>query len=111
MSDADTTIGPFHEDPVPGETLAQQGASIVRGDTHSRELAQLTVQQAYDISHEVALDGSKVSDLEAILNVYPTSIPSLSSQIDYNPRSHAGITYANVYTAYQPPLSNPTPSN
>jgi len=110
LSDTDTTIGPFHEDPVPGETLAQQGASIARGDVHSRELAQLTVQQAYDISHEVALDGSHVSDLEAILNIYPTSIASLSSQIDYNPRSHAGITYANAYATFQPPWSNATPS-
>jgi len=90
---------------VPGETLAQQGASIVRGDTHSRELAQLTIQQAYDISHDVALDGSHVSDLEGILSVYPTKIAALSSQVDYNPRSHAGVTYANVYLTLQPPWS------
>jgi lipopolysaccharide assembly outer membrane protein LptD (OstA) len=107
LSDADSTIGPFREDPVAGENLAPPGASIVRGDTHSRELAQLTVQQAYDISHQVALDGSHVSDLEGILNVYPTKLAALSSQIDYNPRSHAGITYANVYLTFQPPWSEP----
>ena len=105
LSDADTTIGPFHEDPLPGQTLAAQGASIVRGDTHSRELAQLTIQQAYDISHQVALDGSHVSDLEGILSVYPTKIAALSSQVDYNPRSHSGVTYANVYLTVQPPWS------
>ena len=105
VSDADSTVGPFREDPVPGENLAPPGASISRGDTHSRELAQLTVQQAYDISHQVALDGSHISDLEGILNVYPTRLAAVSSQVDYNPRSNAGITYANVYLTFQPPWS------
>jgi LPS-assembly protein len=106
LSNTDSTVGPFHEDPVPEEAGAPRGGTITRGDVHSRELAQLTVQQAYDTSHEVALDGSKISDLEAILSVYPTAIASLSSQVDYNPRSNAGITYANVSMTYQPPWSN-----
>jgi hypothetical protein len=63
------------------------------------------VQQAYDISHEVALDGSHISDLEGILNVYATQIATLSSQLDYNPRSHAGITFANMAVSIQPPWS------
>lgn len=106
LSSNDSTVGPFHEEPVPEETLDQRGGTITRGDVHSRELAELTVQQAYDTAHEVALDGSKISDVEGILSIYPTTIASFSSQVDYNPRSNAGITYANVYMTAQPPWSN-----
>jgi LPS-assembly protein len=108
MSETDSTIGPFHEDPVPGETLAQQGASITRGETRSRELAQFTLQQVYDTSHQVSLAGGKISDLEAILSVYPNQVAAFSTQVDYNPRNHAGVTYANAYMTYQPPWSNQT---
>jgi LPS-assembly protein len=106
----DTTIGPYREDAQASQSLAPMAGAIGRNGAHSQELAQLTVQQAYDISHEVALDGSKISDLEAILNLYPTSLLWLSSQIDYNPRSHAGVTYANAYVNFQPPWSNPSSS-
>jgi hypothetical protein len=104
LSSADSTVGPLHEQPV-AEEAGRQGASIVRGDTSSRELAQLTVQQAYDTSHQVG-EGSNISDIEGILNVYPTTIASLSSQLDYSPRSDSGISYANVFMNVQPPRSN-----
>ena len=104
LSSADTTVGPLHEEPVPDDA-EREGASIVRGDVSSRELAQLTVQQAYDTTHVIG-ENSNISDVEAILNVYPTSIASLNSQVDYNPRSNGGITYANVFTNFQPPWSN-----
>ncbi len=105
LSSADTTVGPLHEQPVAEEGDAPRGASIVRGDVASRELAQLTVQEAYDTSHEVG-EGSNFSDIEGILNLYPTTIASLSSQIDYSPRSNGGISYANVFMNVQPPWSN-----
>ncbi len=108
LSSDDSTVGPFHEEPVPADEGRPQGASIDRGDVRSRELAQVTIQQAYDTSHEVALDGSHVSDIEGIFNVYPTTIASFSSQLDYNPRSHAGITYATALVDIQPPWSNAT---
>jgi lipopolysaccharide assembly outer membrane protein LptD (OstA) len=101
-ADTESTVGPFHEDPI-GDSLAPHGGNIIRNGEHSTELGELTIQQAYDISHEVATDGSKVSDLEALLNIYATQIATLNSQIDYNPRAHAGITFANVGMSLQPP--------
>ena len=105
LSEADSAVGPLHEQPVPEEEGGPSGASIIRGDTSSRELAQLTVQQAYDISHQIA-NGSNISDVEGLLSIYPTTIASLSSQVDYNPRSSGGITQANVFMNIQPPWSN-----
>jgi hypothetical protein len=43
--------------------------------------------------------------IEGLLNIYATQIASLSSQIDYNPRAHSGITYANAALSIQPPWS------
>ncbi len=107
LSEDESTVGPYHEDSVNAQMLEPKGGAIVRDGSQSQELAQLTVQQAYDTSHEVALDGSQISDLEAITNIYPTTIAWISSQIDYNPRSHAGVSYANVSVNVQPPWSNP----
>ena len=106
LSMGQSTVGPYGETSEPGESLAPKGGAIDRGGSRSQELAQLTIQQAYDLSHQVALDGSQISDLEAIMNLYPTSIASLNSQIDYNPRSHAGITFANAYINFQPPWNS-----
>ena len=48
----DTNVGPFHEDPL-ADSLAPRGGSIVRDGEHSQELGSLTIQQAYDVSHEI----------------------------------------------------------
>jgi len=101
-SDSESTVGPYHEDPL-ANSLAPGGGNIVRDGERSQELGSLTVQQAYDISHEVASDGSNVSDVEGLLNIYATQIATLSSQLDYNPRSHSGITFANASLDIQPP--------
>jgi lipopolysaccharide assembly outer membrane protein LptD (OstA) len=100
-----SNVGPFHEDPL-ADSLAPRGGSIIRDGEHSQELGSLTVQQAYDTSHEVATGGSHISDIEGLLNVYATQIATLSSQLDYNPRSHSGITFANATLAIQPPWSS-----
>ncbi|MDO8433340.1 MAG: LPS assembly protein LptD [Candidatus Binatus sp.] len=105
LTERDSTVGPYHQANEPGESLTPKGGAIFREGTHSQQLAQLTIMQAYDLSHQVAIDGSNISDLEAILNIYPTSIAAISSQVDYNPRSHAGVTYANTYVTIQPPWS------
>ncbi|MGC2278350.1 MAG: LPS assembly protein LptD [Candidatus Binatus sp.] len=102
----DSNVGPFHEDPL-ADLVAPGGGPIVRGDTHSRELGSLTVQQAYDFSNEVTPDGSHVSDVEGLLNIYLTQIATLSSQLDYNPRAHSGITFANASISIQPPWTAP----
>jgi hypothetical protein len=103
--DGESNVGPFHEDPL-ADSLAPRGGNITRNGEHSQELGSLTVLQAYDTSHEVATDGSKVSDIEGLLNVNATQIFRLSSQLDYNPRAHAGITFANAALDIQPPWGN-----
>jgi lipopolysaccharide assembly outer membrane protein LptD (OstA) len=101
----ESNVGPFHEDPL-ADSLAPRGGNITRNGEHSQELASLTVLQAYDTSHEVAIGGSKVSDVEGLLNINATQIATLTSQLDYNPRANSGITFANVGLAVQPPWGN-----
>jgi len=98
----DSNVGPFHEDPL-ADSLAPRGGTIVRDGEHSQELGSLTIQQAYDTSHEVTTAGSNISDVEGLLNIYATQIATLTSQLDYNPRAHAGITLANAALSIQPP--------
>lgn len=99
------SVGPASEQSSPSEAFAPGGASAFSHGQEVRELAQLTLMQAYDTSHDVGPFGDHVSDFQANVTVYPTTIASLGSQIDYNPRNHAGITFANVYTTFQPPWS------
>ncbi|MGH7814788.1 MAG: LPS-assembly protein LptD [Candidatus Binataceae bacterium] len=87
----------------PASVFAPAGPEIMRNGSYSRLLADLTVQQAYDTAHEVTPSGGNVSDVEAILDLYPTTVVSLHSQVDYNPRNHAGLTLANVGMELEPP--------
>jgi len=98
----DTNVGPFHEDPL-ADSLAPRGGNIVRNGEHSTELGSLTVQQAYDVSHEIDTNGSKVSDIEGLLSIYATQIATLGAQLDYNPRAHSGITFASTSLSIRPP--------
>jgi hypothetical protein len=75
----------------------------VRDGERSQELASLTIQQAYDFSHPVAVGQSGISDIEGFLNVYATQFATLNSQFDFNPRNNPGITFANASIALQPP--------
>jgi hypothetical protein len=61
--------------------------------------------QAYDVSHDLGPFGDRISDFQSNLTVFPTSFAALGSQVDYNPRNHAGVTFANVYLTLQPPWS------
>jgi lipopolysaccharide transport LptD-like protein len=108
LSDSDSTAGPLHEEPL-ANAIAPRGGNIVRDGEHSSEIGQLTIQQAYDFSHEVASDGN-ISDLEALLSIYATQIATISSQLDYNPRGHAGITFANAALSIQPPWATASPN-
>ncbi|HZC45835.1 MAG TPA: LPS assembly protein LptD [Candidatus Acidoferrum sp.] len=102
LSDTESTVGPFHEDPV-GSAITPHGGNIVRDGERSQELASLTIQQAYDFSHPVAVGQSGISDIEGFLNVYATQFATLNSQFDFNPRNNPGITFANASIALQPP--------
>ncbi|HYB91807.1 MAG TPA: LPS assembly protein LptD, partial [Candidatus Binataceae bacterium] len=102
-------VGPFNEEAQASEMLAPKGQPIFSRGSEVRELAQLILMQAYDPSHQISPSGGRIADLEGILNVYPTSIASLNSLLDYNPRSHAGITRASVLFNLQPPWSEINP--
>jgi lipopolysaccharide assembly outer membrane protein LptD (OstA) len=98
-------IGPFGQEAQSNDSPMPAGASSYSKGSSVNELAQLTVMQAYDFSHDLSSDGGKISDLEGLITLYPTAIASLGSQVDYNPRGHAGITFANVFFNFQPPWS------
>ncbi len=104
LSDADSTVGPLHEEPVGPDSLVPHAGNIVREGEHSSQIGSLTIQQAYDIGHQVA-DGSDMSDIEALMHIYATQVATFSSQVDYSPRSHAGVTFADAAVSYQPPWS------
>jgi LPS-assembly protein len=108
-SDTETTVEPFHEDPL-ATSLAPRGGRVMRDGSSSYEIGQLTIQQAYDFSHPVFGYSSGISDIEGLLSIYATQFAALSSQIDYNPRNHPGFTFANVYATVQPPWSQAQPS-
>jgi lipopolysaccharide assembly outer membrane protein LptD (OstA) len=98
-------VGSSNEQSSPSEAFAPGGASTFSHGQEVRELAQVTLMQAYDLSHDLGPFGTQISDFQSNVTIYPTTIASLGSQVDYNPRSHAGITFANVYTTFQPPWS------
>jgi hypothetical protein len=76
----------------------------VRDGEHSAQLGALTVQQTYDIGHQVA-DGSDMSDIQALTHIFLTQVATFSSEVDYSARSHAGVTFADATMSYQPPWS------
>ncbi len=104
LSDSDSTVGPFHEEALAPDSLVPHPGTIVRDGEHSQQIGSLTVQQAYDIGHQVA-NGSDMSDIEALMHIYATQLATFSSQVDYSPRSHAGVTFANASVSIQPPWS------
>jgi lipopolysaccharide assembly outer membrane protein LptD (OstA) len=98
--------GPTNQGSSPSETfLPGGGASAFSHGQEVRELAQATFMQAYDVSHDLGPFGDRVSDFQSNLTVFATSFAALGSQVDYNPRNHAGITFANVFLTLQPPWS------
>ncbi len=104
VSDSDSAVGPFHEELPISDTLPAQAGNIVRDGEHSSQIGSLTVQQSYDIGHPVA-DGSDMSDIEALLHVYLTQTAIFGSQVDYSPRSHAGVSLADASVSFLPPWS------
>jgi lipopolysaccharide assembly outer membrane protein LptD (OstA) len=99
--DTDATGAPLHEEPV-SDSLVPHGGNIVRDGEHSQQIGSLTLQQNYDIGHPVA-NGSDMSDVEALLHIYASRVATFSSQVDYSPRAHAGVTLADATLSFQPP--------
>jgi lipopolysaccharide export system protein LptA len=105
MSEAESTLGPFHEDPV-ADAILPRGGNIVRDGERSQQVAALTIQQAYDFSHSIYGYNTGISDIEGLLSIYATQLATLSTQIDYNPRNGPGLTFVDTAVNMQPPWSD-----
>ena len=105
LSDADSAAGPVHEEPLGPDSLLPHAGNMVRDGEHSSQIGSLTIQQAYDVGHQVA-NGSDMSDVEALVHVYASQVATFLSQVDYSPRNHAGVTFADAAVSYQPPWSS-----
>jgi LPS-assembly protein len=66
------------------------------------EILQLTLMQAYDTSHAIALGSSRLSDLELNASAFPSSAVSVGGQFDYSPQT-ASIHYVDGYLGIQRP--------
>ncbi|HEY6393961.1 MAG TPA: hypothetical protein VIX12_01015, partial [Candidatus Binataceae bacterium] len=97
-------VGPSDELSEPGQAIAPLGGTSYSNGSEVRELASFTLMDAIDTSHQIALN-SQFSDIQANLNIFPTKLASLGSQLDYNPRNNAGLTFGSVYLNFQPPWS------
>jgi LPS-assembly protein len=80
-----------------GALSAQSNGSTVR------ELLEATVMQAYDTTQNVARDEFSLSDIETLVTLFPTEIASLSTRVDYDPRTHPGVSFASLGFNFQPP--------
>jgi LPS-assembly protein len=103
ISDSDSAAAPSHEEPI-ADALVPHPGNIVRDGERSSQVGSLTIRQAYDLGHLVA-NGSDMSDIEAITRIYASQVATFASQVDYSPRSHAGVTFADATLSYQPPWS------
>lgn len=102
---SDSAGGPLHEEPIGPDTLVAHAGNIIREGEHSSQVGSLTIQQSYDIGHAVS-GRSDMSDVEALLHIYLNQVFTLSSQVDYSPRTHGGVTFADAAVSYQPPWSS-----
>jgi LPS-assembly protein len=75
----------------------------------ARELAEFTLEQAYDTGHAIAKGTSRWSDLQATATVLPSNLASVSSTFGYDPRDNR-ITNGAVYLTMQPPWTKPPPN-
>lgn len=102
------TVGPYS-----GEVdQIYAGTNALESQSESgtvRELLAFTLMQAYDTNYAVSPDGLSLSDLEALLTIFPTTLFSLSSTLAYDPRTHPGLSLASVALNFQPPWTENTP--
>jgi lipopolysaccharide assembly outer membrane protein LptD (OstA) len=108
-ADEDSGVnGPLHEDPLAGPQIPH-GGSILRDGERSQQIGSLTIQQAYDTSHQVA-QNSNLSDIQALSHIYALQFFTFSSEVDYSPRQHAGVSFADAAISVEPPWERPTSS-
>jgi LPS-assembly protein len=75
----------------------------------AREMAEFTLEQAYDTTHAIAKGTSRWSDLQASATIIPTYLASVSSTVGYDPRDNR-LTDGAVYLTFQPPWSKAPPN-
>jgi len=80
----------------PSFTTANGGATS--------ELLRLSLEQAYDTTHAVANDGSHLSDVTLQGWLYPTSLVSAGTTLDWSPRPGQGLDAFSFSLALQPPF-------
>jgi LPS-assembly protein len=78
------------------------------GAASTEELVRFTVEQVYDITHNVAVGGSHFSAVDLTGQVFPTRVVSFGSQFGYYPPNNQ-ISYANAYLNFQPWWTDNTP--
>lgn len=83
--------------------LSMMGPSFTSANGASAELLRLNVEQAYDTSHAVANDGSHLSDVALQGTLFPTSLLSAATALDWSPRPGQGLDAFSFSLAFQPP--------
>jgi len=78
------------------------------GGNTTHELFAMTLMQAYDTNFEFTENQGDLalSDVQGIFTLFPTSIVSLGSQLDYDPRTHPGLSFASIEMNLQPPWNS-----
>jgi LPS-assembly protein len=67
------------------------------------ELLRLNVEQAFDTSHPVVVNGSHWSDVAAQASLFPTSLASGSASFDWSVTPRPSLNAATLSVAVQPP--------
>jgi LPS-assembly protein len=83
--------------------LSMLGPSFTSASGASSELLRLNLEQAYDLTHAVSSDGAHLSDVALQGTLFPTSILSAGTAVDWSPRPHQGLDAFSFSVAFQPP--------
>ena len=83
--------------------LAMLGPSFTSATGSTSELLRFSLEQAYDTTHAVSNDGSHLSDVALQGQLFPTSILSAGSTLDWSPRPKQGLDAFNFSLSFQPP--------
>jgi LPS-assembly protein len=79
------------------------GPSYSAANGSTAELLRLNFEQAYDTSQAVAPDGYRFSDVAMQGTLFPTSVLSAASSLDYSPRPGQGLDAFTFSLSVQPP--------
>jgi hypothetical protein len=83
--------------------LSIMGPSFSSANGSTAELLRLNIEQAYDTTHAVASDGAHLSDVAAQGTLFPTSILSAATAVDWSPRPGQSLDAASFSLSFQPP--------